>query len=136
MNTTANSTATSLVDPLTKYPKPPYPAKPWAVPGTEAQMQFSADHGETSYQGSGKLMGRRALITNAGVVISYLNEDQDARETARYSEEAGHKAVLVPGDIGDEAHCQQLDRRTVEELGGLDILVNNAAYQVAHKSLQ
>jgi NAD(P)-dependent dehydrogenase (short-subunit alcohol dehydrogenase family) len=70
------------------------------------------------------------------VLISYLNEDEDARETARYVEEAGRKAVLVPGDIQNEAHCQQLVQRAVDELGGLDILVNNAAYQMAHESLQ
>lgn len=116
-------------------------------------MTPKADHGETSYKGSGKLTGRKALITGgdsgigravaiafaregADVLISYLNEDEDARETARYVEEAGRKAVLVPGDIQQESHCRQLVQRAVNELGGLDILVNNAAYQMAHESLQ
>jgi hypothetical protein len=116
-------------------------------------MQPQADHGETSYRGSGKLTGRKALITGgdsgigravaiafaregADVLISYLNEDQDARETARYVEEAGRKAVLVPGDISDEAHCKALIQRAVDELGGLDILVNNAAFQMTRDSLQ
>lgn len=123
------------------------------MPGTEAEMQPKADHGETSYKGSGKLTGRKAVITGgdsgigravaiafaregADVLISYLNEDQDAKETARYVEEAGRKAVLVPGDISDEAHCQQIIQQAVDELGGIDILVNNAAFQMAHESIQ
>lgn len=145
---------TTQVDPQTKFPQPPYPdQEQQAAPGTEAEMTPKADHGETSYKGSGKLTGRKALITGgdsgigravaiafaregADVLISYLNEDQDARETARYVEEAGRKAVLVPGDIQDETHCQQLVQQAVQELGGLDILVNNAAYQMSHESLQ
>ena len=143
-----------LQDPLTKYPQPPYSSQESVeTPGTEADMTPKADHGETSYRGSGKLTGRKALITGgdsgigravaiafaregADVLISYLDEDEDARETARYVEEAGRKAVVVPGDIQDERHCQQLVQRAVDELGGLDILVNNAAYQMAHESLQ
>ncbi|WP_317166259.1 SDR family oxidoreductase [Spirosoma agri] len=70
------------------------------------------------------------------MLISYLNENKDAQQTARYVEAAGQKAVLVPGDISDESHCQQLIQRAVDELGGLDILVNNAAFQMAHESLQ
>jgi NAD(P)-dependent dehydrogenase (short-subunit alcohol dehydrogenase family) len=144
---------TTQQDPQTKYPQPPFPDQEQEVPGTEADMQTKADHGETSYRGSGKMAGRKALITGgdsgigravaiafaregADVLIAYLNEDEDARETARYVEEAGRKAVLVPGDIRDEAHCQQLIQRAVSELGGLDVLVNNAAFQMAHESLQ
>ncbi len=143
----------TLQDPLTKYPQPPYSDQAQTAPGTETEMQPKADHGETSYRGSGKLAGRRALITGgdsgigravaiafaregADVLISYLSEDEDARETARYVEEAGQKAVLVAGDIQDESHCKQLIQRAVDELGGLDILVNNAAFQMAHESLQ
>jgi NAD(P)-dependent dehydrogenase (short-subunit alcohol dehydrogenase family) len=142
-----------MQDPQNKYPQPPFPDQKQEVPGSEADMQPKADHGETSYRGSGKLMGRKALITGgdsgigravaiafaregADVLIAYLNEDEDARQTARYVEEAGRKAVLMSGDISNEAHCQQLIRRAVYELGGLDILVNNAAYQMAHESLQ
>ncbi len=146
-------TPNSLQNPLTKYPQPPYANEEQSTPGTEAEMSPKADHGETSYKGSGKLTGRKALITGgdsgigravaiafaregADVLIAYLNEEEDARETGRYVEEAGRKAVLVAGDIQDEAHCQQLVQRAVAELGGLDILVNNAAYQMAHESLQ
>jgi len=153
MNATSDITPVRLQDPLTKYPTPPYPVSEQDAPGTEAQLQPIADHGETSYKGSGKLTGRKALITGgdsgigravaiafaregADVLISYLNEDDDARETARYVEEAGRKAVLVPGDISAESHCKELVQRAVSELGGLDILVNNAAYQMAHESLQ
>ena len=140
-------------DPQTKYPQPPQPEQQQDVPGSENDLQPKADHGETSYKGSGKLTGRKALITGADsgigravaiafaregadVLIAYLNEDEDARETARYVEEAGRKAVLISGDIRQEAHCQQLVQRAVDELGGLDILVNNAAYQMAQESLQ
>jgi len=153
MNTTDRTPEEVQTDPLTKHPQPPFPDQKQDVPGVEADMQPKADHGETSYKGSGKLTGRKALITGgdsgigravaiafaregADVLISYLNEEEDARETARYVEEAGRKAVLVPGDISDEAHCQELVSRAVAELGGLDILVNNAAYQMAHESLQ
>ncbi len=153
MNSTTENRSPTQQNPLTKYPQPPYSNKQQDTPGIEADMQPIADHGETSYRGSGKLQGRKALITGgdsgigravaiafaregADVLISYLNEEEDARETARYVEQAGRKAVLVPGDICDEAHCQQLIRRAVDELGGLDILVNNAAYQMAHESLQ
>lgn len=153
MNSATEDITATLQDPLTKYPTPPYPISDQSTPGTEAAMQPVADHGETSYKGSGKLMGRKALITGgdsgigravaiafaregADVLISYLNEEEDAHETARYVEGAGRKAVLVAGDITDEAHCQQLVQRAVDELGGLDILVNNAAYQMSHESLQ
>lgn len=153
MNSSTGTISSTQQDPQTKYPQPPYSDEKQEVPGTEAGMQPKADHGETSYRGSGKLTGRKALITGgdsgigravaiafaregADVLISYLNEDEDARETARYVEEAGRKAVLVAGDISDETHCQQLIQRAVDELGGLDILVNNAAFQMAHESLQ
>ncbi|GAB4024451.1 SDR family oxidoreductase [Spirosoma koreense] len=150
---TSQQTTPSTQDPQTKYPQPPQPDQRQEPPGSESELQPQADHGETSYKGSGKLTGRKALITGgdsgigravaiafaregADVLIAYLDEDDDARETARYVEEAGRKAVLVPGDIRDDAHCQQLVQRAVDELGGLDILVNNAAYQMAQESLQ
>ncbi|MEZ0607122.1 SDR family oxidoreductase [Fibrella sp. WM1] len=154
MTTSTTQTTTAVLqNPLTKYPQPPYGEQKQTTPGSDALMTPKADHGETSYKGSGKLLGRKALITGgdsgigravaiafaregADVLIAYLNEEEDARETARYVEEAGRKAVLVPGDIADERHCQQLVQRAVDELGGLDILVNNAAYQMAHESLQ
>jgi NAD(P)-dependent dehydrogenase (short-subunit alcohol dehydrogenase family) len=153
MNPTVNNTPETKTDPLTKYPQPPYPDQDQSTPGTESELTPKADHGETSYKGSGKLNGRKALITGADsgigravaiafaregadVLISYLNEEDDARETARLVEEADRKAVVVPGDIQDESHCIALVNRAVAELGGLDILVNNAAFQMAHESLQ
>jgi NAD(P)-dependent dehydrogenase (short-subunit alcohol dehydrogenase family) len=143
----------NLQDPLEQYDKPPFPSQKQEVPGTESQMTPKADHGETSYKGSGKLTGRKAIITGgdsgigravaiayaregADVLISYLNEHEDAKETAKYIEEAGRKAVLVPGDIQSEEHCKQLVEKAVQEFGQLDILVNNAAYQMSHESLQ
>jgi NAD(P)-dependent dehydrogenase (short-subunit alcohol dehydrogenase family) len=122
-------------------------------PGHESDLQRKADHGETSYRGSGKLEGKRALITGgdsgigravalafaregADVVISYLPEEEDdAQETARLVKDAGRTVVTAPGDIRDEQHCSALVQRTVDELGGLDILVNNAAYQMAQESI-
>lgn len=111
------------------------------------------DHGEESYRGSERLQGKVALITGgdsgigraiaiafaregADVLISYLNEHEDAQETARWIERAGRKAVLMPGDIQDKQHCRALVARAVEELGRLDILVNNAAFQMSRTSLE
>jgi NAD(P)-dependent dehydrogenase (short-subunit alcohol dehydrogenase family) len=118
-------------------------------PGVTRQMDDQPDHGEDSYRGSGRLTGKRAIITGgdsgigravaiafaregADVLIAYLpDEEEDARETAQLVEKAGRKAVTVAGDIRDEQHCTALVERAVDELGGLDILVNNAAYQMA-----
>jgi NAD(P)-dependent dehydrogenase (short-subunit alcohol dehydrogenase family) len=116
-------------------------------------MDPKPDYGEASYRGSGRLEGRRALITGgdsgigravalafaregADVVISHLPDEQaDADETVRVVEASGRKIVSVPGDLTDIAYCQELVRRTVKELGGVDIIVNNAAYQMAHEGL-
>lgn len=142
-----------MEDPRYQYPVPPYEEQQQAVPGTESLMQPAADHGELTYRGSGRLTGRKAIITGgdsgigravaiafaregADVLISYLNEDKDATETAKYVEEAGRKAVLVPGDISDEAQCKKIINTALDEFGEIDILVNNAAYQMTHKSLQ
>lgn len=144
---------TYMQNPVEQYDKPPFPNQKQEPPGTESELTPKADHGETSYKGSGKLTGRKAIITGgdsgigravaiafaregADVLISYLNEHKDARETAKYVEDAGQKAVLVPGDIQSEEHCKLIVRKAVEEFGGLDILVNNAAYQMSHESLQ
>jgi len=152
MNTKENG-STTMKNPVEQYPQPPFPDQEQSVPGTEAEMTPKADHGETSYKGSGKLTGRKAIITGgdsgigravaiafaregADVLISYLNEHEDAKETARFVEEAGRKAVLMPGDIQQEEHCKQIVNRAVEEFGQLDILVNNAAFQMSHESLQ
>ena len=144
----------NMQNPVEQYEKPPYSEQEkQPVPGTEADMNPKADHGENSYKGSGKLLGRKAIITGgdsgigravaiafaregADVLISYLNEHEDAEETGRYVTEAGRKVVLMPGDIQDEQHCRQIVERAVAEFGGIDILVNNAAYQMSHESIQ
>jgi len=140
-------------DPKTAGPTPPQPRQQQDPPGFTEQLDPQPDHGEHSYRGCGKLKKRVALITGgdsgigravaiafaregADVLISYLCEHQDAQETARWVEEAGRRAVLVPGDVKDPAHCRQLVDRAVQELGKLDILVNNAAYQMTHASLE
>ena len=144
---------TTLKDPREKYEQPPQPKQQQPMPGKESEINPKVDHGEESYKGSGKLTGRKAIITGsdsgigravaiafaregADVLIAYLNEDEDAKETAKWVEQAGRKAVLVAGDIQDEAHCKEIVERAVKEFGGLDILVNNAAFQATHESLQ
>jgi len=140
-------------DPKTAGPTPPQPRQQQDPPGFTEQLDPQPDHGEHSYRGCGKLKKRVALITGgdsgigravaiafaregADVLISYLCEHQDAQETARWVEEAGRRGVLVPGDVKDPAHCRQLVDRAVQEFGKLDILVNNAAYQMTHASLE
>lgn len=130
------------------------PEQQQTPPGTQSAMTPVPDCGESSYVGHGRLEGRRALITGgdsgigravaiafaregADVAISYLpEEDEDARSTAALIEEAGRRALLLPGDISDPAHCRSLVSRTVDELGGLDVLVNNAAYQMSHETIE
>ncbi|MBB2673042.1 MULTISPECIES: SDR family oxidoreductase [unclassified Rhizobium] len=137
---------------MTNYPTPPFPSQKQPMPGFTAQMDPVPDHGEKSYRGSDRLKGKRAIITGgdsgigravaiayaregADLVISYLDEDEDADETKRLVEQAGRKAVLVSGDIQDPAHCRQIVDTAVKELGGIDILVNNAAHQASFKSI-
>ncbi len=122
-------------------------------PGTTARMDPKPDHGEGSYRGHGRMEGKAAVITGADsgigravaiayaregadVLISYLSEDEDARDTARLVEEAGRKAVLVAGDISRPQHCRDIIDKAVEEFGKIDVLVNNAAYQMSHDSLE
>jgi NAD(P)-dependent dehydrogenase (short-subunit alcohol dehydrogenase family) len=129
------------------------PAQQQEVPGTEADLSPSADHGEQSYVGHGRLEGKVALITGADsgigkavaiafaregadVAISYLSEEEDAADTARWVEEAGRRAIKLPGDLSNPEHCRDVVARTVEELGGLDILVSNAAFQMSRPSIQ
>jgi NAD(P)-dependent dehydrogenase (short-subunit alcohol dehydrogenase family) len=148
-----SNASNNMQNPVEQYPKPPFPDQSQPAPGTEAEMTPQADHGETSYKGSGKLTGRKAIITGgdsgigravaiafaregADVLISYLNEHEDAKETAKFIEEAGQKAVLLPGDISQEETCKEIINKAVEEFGQIDILVNNAAYQMSHESLQ
>jgi NAD(P)-dependent dehydrogenase (short-subunit alcohol dehydrogenase family) len=128
------------------YPQPPFPTQQQPMPGTTARMQPRPDHGETSYKGSGRLQGKKAVITGgdsgigravaiayaregADVLIAYLSEHDDAKEVKELIEKDGRKAVLVAGDLQDAAHCRSVIQRAVDELGGIDILVNNAAHQ-------
>jgi NAD(P)-dependent dehydrogenase (short-subunit alcohol dehydrogenase family) len=134
------------------HPKPPFPKQKQPMPGFTAKMDPVPDHGETSYKGAGRLDGKKAIITGADsgigravalafaregadVLISYLSEDDDAAQTKRLVEEAGRKAVLMPGDIQDPSHCRKIVGQAVSELGGLDILVNNAAHQASFKEI-
>lgn len=129
-----------------------FPEQQQEVPGVQSAMDPVPDCGEKSYRGSGKLTGKKAIITGgdsgigravaiayaregADVLIAYLNEDDDAAEVAKLVEEAGRKCVLVPGDLSDPGHCRAVVDRAVSELGGIDILVSNAAYQMSHDSL-
>ena len=144
--------ATPTQDPRTQYPQPPFPKQKQTPPGDNYELSPAPDYGEATYRGSGKLTGRVALITGADsgigravalafaregadVLVSYLNEEEDARETERLVTQAGRKAVLVAGDITEQAHCRQLVAQAVQELGRLDILVNNAAFQMTHPDI-
>jgi NAD(P)-dependent dehydrogenase (short-subunit alcohol dehydrogenase family) len=150
---TTTGAAQPLQDPRDKYPRPPYKkqSQPW--PGLASKMQPPPDHGETSYRGSGRLAGRRALITGgdsgmgraaaiayaregADVAINYLPaEEEDAREVMALIQQAGRKGLALPGDLRDEAFCQKLVADAVQGLGGLDIIVSNAGRQQAHASI-
>src|SRR4051795_7003657 len=140
-------------DPRTAYPQPPMPKQQQEPPGTERQLDPPPDHGEQSYRGSGKLEGKAAIITGgdsgigravaiafaregADVLISYLDEDDDAEETAKWVRDAGRKAVLVPGDVSKAAHCRAIVDTAIREFGHLEVLVNNAAYQMNHDTLE
>jgi NAD(P)-dependent dehydrogenase (short-subunit alcohol dehydrogenase family) len=134
------------------HPNPPFPRQQQPMPGVTAKMDPVPDHGETSYKGAGRLVGKRAIITGADsgigravalafaregadILISYLSEDDDATQTKRLVEEAGRKAVLVAGDIQHPAHCRKIVEQALAELGGIDILVNNAAHQASFKEI-
>jgi NAD(P)-dependent dehydrogenase (short-subunit alcohol dehydrogenase family) len=129
------------------------PAQQQEVPGVQSEMRPVPDCGEQSYKGSGKLEGKVAVITGgdsgigravaiayaregADVLISYLSEDSDAKDTAGYVEQAGRRAVLVKGDIADPQLCRNIIQTAVDELGGVDILVSNAAFQMTHETLE
>ncbi|UII25789.1 SDR family oxidoreductase [Fulvivirga maritima] len=143
-----------LKDPKTLYKTPPHDEDLQSEPGVTTEMNIKPDHGEKSYVGSGKLTDKRIIITGgdsgigravaiayaregADIVLSYLEEDDDAKETAKYIKEAGRKAVLIKGDISEEQHCKHIIETAVDQLGGrIDVLVNNAAFQMARESLQ
>jgi len=146
--------AQNLKDPRKLYPAPPFPQQPQPMPGLARKMDPVPDHGEQSYRGTGRLEGRKALITGgdsgigraaaiayaregADVAISYLpEEDADAREVIELIEAEGRKALALPGDVQDEAWCRELIEKTVSELGGLDILVVNAGRQQYREKIE
>ncbi len=144
---TARAGEAPFVDPTTKYPKPPYPGQSQPWPGLASKMTPRPDHGETSYKGSGRLAGRKALITGgdsgmgraaaiafaregADVAISYYpTEEPDAREVIALIKAEGRKAIPLPGDLRQASYCKELVAKAVEGLGGLDIVVSNAGRQ-------
>jgi NAD(P)-dependent dehydrogenase (short-subunit alcohol dehydrogenase family) len=146
-------TPTRLQDPTTKYPKPPFKGQSQPWPGLAGKMEPRPDHGEKSYKGSGRLLGRKALITGgdsgmgraaaiayaregADVAINYFpTEEPDAREVIELIKAEGRKAIALPGDLREESFCQKLIADAVSDLGGLDILVCNAARQQTHASI-
>jgi NAD(P)-dependent dehydrogenase (short-subunit alcohol dehydrogenase family) len=138
---------------VSDHPQPPFPKQKQPMPGSTEKMRPIPDHGERSYKGSARLTGKKAIVTGgdrgigravalafaregADLLISYLDEHEDANESKRLVEEAGRKAVLVDGDIQHPEHCQAIVGRAVSELGGIDILVNNAAHQAAFKDIE
>ncbi len=147
------STGQPLTNPTDKYPRPPFPKQQQPWPGLASKMEPRPDHGETSYKGSGRLAGRKALITGgdsgmgraaaiayaregADVAINYFpTEEPDAQEVIALIKAEGRKAVAIPGDLRQEAFCVELVRRAVEGLGGLDIVVSNAGRQQSHASI-
>ncbi|MDZ7280175.1 glucose 1-dehydrogenase [Pantoea eucrina] len=137
---------------MTDRPQHPQQAQQQTWPGSFLSMQPKPDHGETSYKGAGRLQGKTAVITGgdsgigravaiayaregADVVIAYLDEHDDARDTARLIQEAGQQALLIAGDLTDAAHCREVINQAVERFNKIDILVNNAAYQMTRASL-
>jgi NAD(P)-dependent dehydrogenase (short-subunit alcohol dehydrogenase family) len=144
----------TMQDPREQYPKPPFPKQPQPAPGLTRKLDPPADHGEESYKGSGRMEGRRALITGgdsgigravaiayaregADVVISYLPaEQQDADEVVALIRAAGRKAVALPGNVTDEAYARELPSRAAAELGGLDVLVVNAGHQKSFENFE
>lgn len=157
MKSTLQETETAVLqDPTTKYPVPPFEQQEeQPFPGEEKKMQPEADHGVESYVGTGKLTGRKAVVTGADsgigkavaiafaregadVVIAYLSdmEDEDAQDTAHWVEEAGRKAILYKGDLSKPENCQKLIDKSVDGLGHIDILVNNAAYQMGQEGIE
>lgn len=138
---------------MTDYPRPPFASQAQSVPGSQKKMDPYPDCGEKSYTGSGRLANKIALITGADsgigravaiafaregadVAIAYLDEHEDAKETARWVEEAGRQCLLLPGDLAQKANCQTIVDKTVEQFGRIDVLVNNAAFQMTHESLE
>ncbi|MBX8575260.1 SDR family oxidoreductase [Pseudomonas cichorii] len=138
---------------MTDYPRPPFPQQAQSVPGSQAKMEPYPDCGEQSYRGSERLQDRIALITGgdsgigravaiafaregADVALSYLDEHEDAQETARWVEQAGRQCLLLPGDLAQKEQCRHIVEETVGRFGRIDVLVNNAAFQMTHETLE
>jgi NAD(P)-dependent dehydrogenase (short-subunit alcohol dehydrogenase family) len=138
---------------MTEYAKPPFAHQQQPMPGQTGEMKPKPDHGEKTYRGCGKLSGKKTIITGADsgigravalafaregadVLISYLNEHEDAKETQKLVEEAGRKAILVAGDLSSSKHCREIVQKALSELGSIDILVNNAAHQATFESIE
>lgn len=136
----------------TNLPQPPFPEQQQSVPGSSTAMDPQPDYGESSYKGSGRLAGKKTIITGgdsgigravalafaregADVLVSYYNEHEDAKETQRLIESAGRNCVLMPGDIKDPRHCRAILEKAISALGQIDILVNNAAHQASFSSV-
>lgn len=135
------------------YPTPPFAPQAQSVPGSQRKMEPHPDCGEQSYKGSGRLNNKIALITGgdsgigravaiayaregADVAIAYLDEHEDAQETARWVKEAGRQCLLLPGDLAHKEQCESIVAKTVAQFGRIDVLVNNAAFQMTHFSLE
>jgi len=146
-------TMDARVDPRTRYPQTSLPPQQQSVPGTDAELTPCADHGEESYQGSGRLNDAVAIVTGADsgigravalafaregadVMMSYLCEEEDAQASAAWVEKAGRTPVLSPGDVGEETYCRSLVDQTFQQFGKLDILVNNAGEQMPHDEIE
>ena len=140
-------------DPRSRGPKPPFPKQQQTAPGTTGALEPRPDHGEASYQGWARFKDCSALITGgdsgigravaiafaregADILISYLDEHEDAHETAEWVKRAGRRAVLLPGDVGDEDHCEKLVATALREFGRLDVLINNAAFQRTKQQIE
>ncbi|MBX8607398.1 SDR family oxidoreductase [Pseudomonas cichorii] len=138
---------------MTDYPRPPFPQQAQSVPGSQAKMEPYPDCGEQSYRGSERLQDKIALITGADsgigravaiafaregadVALSYLDEHEDAQETARWVEQAGRQCLLLPGDLAHKEHCRNIVEETVGRFGRIDVLVNNAAFQMTHETFE
>jgi NAD(P)-dependent dehydrogenase (short-subunit alcohol dehydrogenase family) len=142
-----------MKDPRSAFPRPPFPAQQQTPPGRTADLTPRPDHGEDSYRGNNQLPGCAVIVTGgdsgigravaiafaregADVLISYLDEHEDARETCEWIKRAGRRAVLMAGDISDPAHCSALIERAMQEFGRLDVLVNNAGHQRTHQEVE
>jgi hypothetical protein len=151
---TGEATETRLRDPRERFPKPPFPQSQQKAPGKSNTLEPAADYGESSYTGNGKLTGRAALITGADsgigravalcfakegadILFTHLPEERDdAQETVRLVEQAGKKAIAIPGDVRNKTFCERLVDETVKRLGHIEILVNNAAFQRTYAKLE